>query len=65
MIRMMKLKEASEQTGLSYYYLRKACLNGEIVHIRAGNKFLINMDWLEKHLNEQGMENDGRMDQTS
>lgn len=35
---------------LSYDFLRKACLSGKIVHVRAGSKFLINysrlVDWL-------------------
>lgn len=58
MIRMVKLREASEETGLSYYYLRKACLEGKIAHIRAGNKFMINMDWLENNINEIGKVSD-------
>ena len=65
MIRMVKLREAAEITGLSYYFLRKACLEGKIAHIRAGNKFLVNLDWLEQHINNQGTNDNGRMDQAT
>ena len=40
-------EEASRRTGLSYDFLRKECLRGNLVHIRVGNgKFLINYDKL-------------------
>lgn len=48
---METLREASNQTGLSYDYLRKLCLAGKIVHIRAGCKILINMEKLVEFLN--------------
>lgn len=37
--------------GLSYDYIRKGCLAGKIVHIRAGSKFLINFGRLVEWLN--------------
>ncbi len=48
---METLREASHQTGLSYDYLRKLCITGKIVHIRAGCKILINMEKLIEFLN--------------
>ena len=63
MSKMVKLREASEMTGFSYYYLRKACNEGLIAHVRAGNKILVNMDWLEDYLNHQGIKDYERMDQ--
>lgn len=48
---MITLREASRRTGVSYDYLRKGCLNGTLVHIRAGNKFLINFNKLIDKLN--------------
>ena len=48
---MIPLKMASERTGLSYDFLRKSCLAGKIVHIRAGNKFLVNFGRLVEWLN--------------
>lgn len=48
---MVTLAEASKQTGLSYDYLRKLCLTGQITHIRAGKKYLINLEKLVDYLN--------------
>ncbi len=49
---MLSLREAAKRTGLSYDYLRKACNRYEIVHVRCGNKILINLEKLIEHLNE-------------
>ena len=49
---MITIKEAAQRTGLSYDFLRKSCLKGQIVHIRAGSKFLINFGKLVEWLNE-------------
>lgn len=43
---MVTIKEASLKTGLSYDFIRKLCLRNEIIHIKAGNKFLINFESL-------------------
>lgn len=48
---MVTLAEASKQTGLSYDYLRKLCLRDQITHIRAGKKYLINLEKLVDYLN--------------
>ena len=48
---MVTLAEASKQTGLSYDYLRKLCLTGQITHTRAGKKYLINLEKLVDYLN--------------
>lgn len=55
---MMTLKQTSTETELSYYCLRNLCLNGEIAHIRSGNKFLINSDRLEEYLVSKGFSMD-------
>ena len=53
---MVTLREAASRTGLSYDFLRKSCLTGKIVHIRAGSKFLINfgrlLEWLNSSCGE-------------
>lgn len=49
--KMLTIKECSEQTGVSYDAIRKLCLNGKIVHIRAGNKYLINFGKFVEFLN--------------
>lgn len=49
---MVSVKEASRRTGLSYDFLRKECLRGNLVHIRVGaGKFLINFDFLVEQMN--------------
>ncbi len=51
---MIPLREASSRTGLSYDFLRKLCLTGRIVFIRAGSKYLVNFGKLCEFLNEGG-----------
>lgn len=48
---MRTIKEMTELTGLSYTFLRKLCLQNEIVHIRTGKKYLINYDRFVDYLN--------------
>jgi excisionase family DNA binding protein len=49
---MVTLAEASRQTHLSYDFLRKLCLQNKIVYIRAGTKYLINLEKLVEFLNQ-------------
>ena len=51
---MWTLREAAQRTGLSYDWLRKACLRGELVHIKCGTKFLLNAERLADYLNAGG-----------
>lgn len=48
---MLTIVEAAEVTNLSAYRIRQLCLSGQIVHIRAGNKILVNLDRLVEYLN--------------
>ena len=48
---MLPIREAANQTGLSYDFIRKLCLEDRIVYVRAGKKFLINMDMFVDYLN--------------
>ena len=52
--RMKTIKEMMELTGLSYTFLRKLCMQNEIVHIRTGKKYLINYDKFVDYLNGEG-----------
>lgn len=61
---MKTIREASEECGLSYNCLRQLCLSNKIVYIRAGTKFLINMDKLKSFLNGETQDAAG-MDKTS
>lgn len=49
-IEMITINEASKRTGVSYDYLRKMCLSNQIVHVRAGKKYLINWKRLAEYL---------------
>lgn len=48
---MLTIKEAAGRTGLSYDFIRKLCLQGKIVFVRTGSKYLINMGKLVDFLN--------------
>lgn len=39
----LSITEAARVTGLSTYYLRQGVKSGEIEHLRAGEKYLVNM----------------------
>lgn len=54
--RMEPIKTASRESGISYDRIRKLCLAGEIVFIRSGNKYLINMDRFIDYLNGENHE---------
>lgn len=56
MPRMITLQQAAAETGMSYYSLRKMCLEGQLVHVRAGNKFLVNAEKLAAYLNGESDE---------
>lgn len=49
--RMLTIKEASQESGLSYDFVRKLCVQNKIVHVRAGNKYYVNFDKFVDYLN--------------
>lgn len=51
---MLTLNETSLRSGLPYGYIRKLCLQGKIVHIRTGVKYLVNYDRFVDFLNTEG-----------
>lgn len=56
---MLKLREAVELTGMSYYALRKLCLSGQVYSVRAGTKILINRGSLLNYLGEDPKQDPG------
>lgn len=48
---MLTIKEVSIRTGVSYDAIRKLCLQNKIVFIKAGAKYLINMEKFIEFLN--------------
>lgn len=49
---MITIKETATRTGLSYEFIRKLCLNNEIVHVRTGKRYLVNFNRFIDYLNE-------------
>lgn len=49
--RMRSIAQVSEETGIPYHTIRQWCLEKKIVHIKAGNKYLINLDRFIDFLN--------------
>lgn len=54
--------KAAELTGLAADHIRGLCKMGKIVHVKAGSKFLINLELFVEYLNkgEQVSLNDGK-----
>ena len=48
---MWTIKQASQNTGLSYDFIRKLCLQNKIVFVKAGCKYLVNSEKLVEYLN--------------
>ncbi len=57
MPKMMTLRQAAAETGLTYSCLRKWILSGEFNYfVKAGSKYLVNMDRLAEFLNTPACE---------
>lgn len=54
--RMRTIDEVSKLTGLSYTFIRKLCLNGKVVHVKTGRKYLVNLDKFYEYLNTGDMQ---------
>lgn len=48
---MVGIREAANKTGLSYDCIYKLCLQKKIVFVRAGKKYLINLEKFVEYLN--------------
>lgn len=49
--RMATIKQASQITGIAEHALRLWCINKQIVYVRCGSKYLVNIDRLVEFLN--------------
>lgn len=49
--RMETIKNTAKLTGLPEHFIRQKAISGEIVAVKAGNKYLINVDKLIDYLN--------------
>ena len=57
---MLSLKECEAETGISYFTLRRYCISGKVKYIRAGKKWLINMNSLADFMNQGETFNHGK-----
>lgn len=48
---MCGISEAAKRTGLSYDFIRRACMRGDVVHVKAGSRYFVNMEKLAEYLN--------------
>lgn len=49
--RMETIKKTAEIFGLPVHFVRQKVLSGEIVAVRAGKRFLVNLDRFAEYLN--------------
>lgn len=49
--KMRTINETAEITGLAAHFIRQLCLSGQIVTVKAGRKYLINLDRFIEFLN--------------
>lgn len=54
----IKLQQAADQTGLSYYFIRQLVIDDKVQHIKSGVKYLINEDSLAEYLSHMEQAND-------
>ena len=52
------IQEASDERGLSTYFVRQLVLDGKVKYIKSGVKYLINLDSLDEYLDKMEQEND-------
>ena len=50
--RMLTINAAAQETGLPAFCVRQLVLQRKIVFVRAGNKYLVNMERLADFLNQ-------------
>lgn len=51
MPRIRTIREASLETGVSSFCIRRLCLEDKIVYFKAGNRFMVNLDKLIEFFN--------------
>ena len=49
--RMETIKKTAEIFGLPEFFVRQKVLSGEVVFVRAGKKYLVNLDKFAEYLN--------------
>jgi len=49
--KMLTIDQAAKETGLSKHYIRQLCVTRQIVFVKAGKKYLINLSKLVDFFN--------------
>lgn len=49
--RMLTIKATAQEFGLAEHFIRQLVIKGEVVAVRAGCKYLVNVDRLAEYLN--------------
>lgn len=63
-VKMVTINKAAELTGVSYSYIRNLCLANQIVFVKTGCKYLINLEKFLHFLNgEQMNDRDSRVNE--
>ena len=60
--RMRTIKETAELFGLPVHFVRQKVNDGEIVAVRAGRRFLVNVDKLAEYLNSNTIPQESKAD---
>lgn len=56
--RMATINATAEMFGLSPYFVRQKVRSGEIVAVKAGSKYLVNLDKFAEYLNSNTLQSD-------
>lgn len=51
----LKLSDTCRVTGLSEYFLRNGCKDGNIPHVKSGKTYYVNVPALMEKLNKEGV----------
>ena len=63
--RMRTIKETAELFDLPVNFVRQKVSNGEIVAVRAGRRFLVNVDKLAEYLDSNTIPQESKADSTA
>lgn len=59
--RMATINEASEITGLARYFIRQLAITNKVKTVKAGKKYLINVDKLIEYLNADSVQSEEKI----
>lgn len=57
--RMLGIRETAQLFGLPQHFVRQLVIKGEIISVKAGNRYLVNCDKLVEYLNGENISQTG------